>query len=293
MYFSEKKTIKTLKSKEYFKFKLQSLQDRYYLRFSESKEKHSQKVPNFLIIGAMKAGTTSLHHSLNYHPDIYMSSIKEPDFFLDHPLYLKRFPYIQNKESLLFLMLKRFQGESYFGESSTAYTNGPEIGLEAPKNIRNLNPQMKIIYILRNPFARIHSHYFHCLQRQIYSENLNSILERDPTFLNRSLYFYQISRYLPFFDKKQIHILLFEEWIKTPTTLLQNIFRFLEVDPFKEIKIKFPHENKGFHFKSFSPKISPLLYERYHLAIREDVQKMEEFLGRSLDLWDLSPKKWC
>ncbi|MGQ4646866.1 sulfotransferase domain-containing protein [Lyngbya aestuarii] len=109
-------------------------------------------MPNFFVIGAMKAGTTTIHNYLKQHPQIYMSSIKEPDFFCYDG---QRNCAITNLEDYRAL----FQGvsdEIAIGESSTTYLELPQITAE---RIKSDVPNAKLIAILRNPVDSVYSIY--------------------------------------------------------------------------------------------------------------------------------------
>lgn len=108
-------------------------------------------LPNLLIIGAMKCGTTSLHNYLAMHPNIFMSKNKEPNFFCaerdEHTInwYLNLF---RNKEN----------HHKYSGESSIGYSKSHEFS-SVPQRIKNYKPDVKLIYIVREPIKRMISEY--------------------------------------------------------------------------------------------------------------------------------------
>ena len=116
-------------------------------------------LPNLLIVGAAKSGTTSLHNYLIQHPDVFMSKHKEPHFLINNEIGLSRIPKGINKindYSNLFLNSENYQ---YRGESSAMYLQFPEIAI---KNIKKyLDKHVKIIIMLRNPVDRAFSGYQH------------------------------------------------------------------------------------------------------------------------------------
>ena len=103
---------------------------------------------NLFIIGAMKAGTTTLHYLLDRHPDIFMSLEKEPQVFSSKPL--------ASYDDIF----EGYDKQKYMGESSTAYTKLPDEPNIA-KQIYDYNPDAKLIYLIREPMARAVSHYRH------------------------------------------------------------------------------------------------------------------------------------
>lgn len=256
--------------------------------------KVDRMLPDFLLIGAMKAGTTSLHNYLDQHPGIFMTYIKEPGIFLDEPVHLNRYSHIGTKERLSKMMMRGYKGEKRVGESSTIYSEAPSYGLECPENIHKIVPNMKFIYLLRNPFARIRSHYSHCLQLNLYSESydLNSLIKEDKTFLERSLYYFQLSRYLELFPKGQFKIVFFEEFLRDHKAVLKEIAKFLEVDSDVDFNVKLKQKNKSITRTKVSKKFSKDGYNFLIDPIREDIEKLEKFLNKKLSLWDISEEKW-
>ena len=107
--------------------------------------------PNLVIIGAMKAGTTSLHYYLNLHPEISMSKVKEPAFFIEERNWRKGI----KRYSSLFT-----NQTSVVGEASTEYTKYPHFK-EVPAKMHSTIPEAKLIYLVRDPIVRILSEYMH------------------------------------------------------------------------------------------------------------------------------------
>ncbi|HEY1340868.1 MAG TPA: sulfotransferase, partial [Bryobacteraceae bacterium] len=227
-------------------------------------EMRPPRLPNFFLVGAGKAGTTSLHGYLQQHPEIYMSPVKEPCYFADEvrPANLDR-P-IQNHvrrqtrhlpgllddgepvKPLGWLAcdwddyLRLFRGVNHqkaIGEASAVYLWSPS----APGNIRTRIPHARIVMILRDPTERAFSQYLHQLsvgltqasfrehiQRCI--RNGNSSLGIYHPFLEVGLYYEQVKRYLAEFPRQNIRIYWYEEAWRQPAFLLVDIFDFLEVD---------------------------------------------------------------
>lgn len=251
--------------------------------------------PDFLIMGAMKAGTTSLHDCLAQHPEVFMTHIKEPSWYLDNPVPIKRGT-VKSREDLRKLMFRGFKGQSRVGESSTTYSEAPTIGLEAPANVHRVAPDMQFVYIIRNPFGRIVSHYLHCVELGIYSQPINEVLAKDTTFLERSLYAGQLERYLEFFKKEQFHVVIFEEFTREPARHLAGVCNFLGVSEAPVERINTRPRNKSVvsgTVRNQDSKLDGETYARLLEPIQADTARLEEFLGRKLDLWDFSPEKWC
>ncbi|MGB7519477.1 MAG: sulfotransferase domain-containing protein [Spirulinaceae cyanobacterium] len=187
-------------------------------------------LPNFLIIGAMKAGTTSLYNYLEQHPQIYMSSLKEPNFFSYKGN--KQQP-ITTKEEYCSLFTQ-VRDEIAIGEASTTYLSSRQ----APNKIYQMIPQVKLIAILRDPAERAYSQYLmHYRSKNLVLEEkeiLNgftqSIAEKRPGLVGGGRYYNCLKRYLNVFDPNQLKICFFEDLKTQPTSLLQELFAFLQVE---------------------------------------------------------------
>ncbi|PZD73251.1 hypothetical protein C1752_02324 [Acaryochloris thomasi RCC1774] len=201
-------------------------------------------LPNFIIIGPAKCGTTSLCHYLGQHPEIYISPAKEPRFFAPEfyatpPNSLVR-KGARRKQMGLQEYKSLFRGvttEKAIGEASTEYMFFPK----SPNRIKELIPQAKLITVLRNPCDRAFSAY--CYQRRDGAENLTfkEALEEEEKrskedwrpgwrYKEAGFYYEQISRYSELFSPQQLKIFLYEELNQNPLDTLKNIFKFLEVD---------------------------------------------------------------
>jgi len=197
-------------------------------------------LPNFFIVGANKAGTTSLYNYLQQHPEIFMSKNKEPMFFISEDLNLNanrpdkqyRRYLIDNIEDYSALF-DDVTSELAIGEASTAYLPNPL----APKNIRKLIPNAKFIAILRNPIERAYSAYTYNLQKGIdpVSDFKLAIKEEQSKgnwrhYVKLGFYSKQIKNYFETFEDNQIKVFLYEDLKYDTNTILKNIFQFLEVD---------------------------------------------------------------
>lgn len=200
-------------------------------------------LPNFLIVGAAKSGTTSLYKYLKQHPDIFMPERKEPCFFVGDPSGLT---YQIKKEKYYRKLFATVQNESAIGEASTAYLYDNE----APKRIIEYLGKIKIIILLRNPIEAVYSLYNHEVRRE--GETLRTFeeaLEAEETrrgnpefkkncygwhanyyYFDRGMYYRQVKRYIDMFGRHNMLIFIFEELTGNPVSLAKKAFRFLEVD---------------------------------------------------------------
>ena len=179
-------------------------------------------LPNFLIIGAMKAGTTSLYSYLRTHPDIFMPVNKEPAFFSNEPVWKKGGDWY---ESL-------FAGQECTkarGEASVNYTKYPHYQ-NVPRRIHSLVPNMKLIYVLRSPIDRIYSHYLHNVYAGIETDPIEKALSERPLYVQISRYYQQIDQYLQIFDRKQLMVIILDDMQHDPAAVVKRVFSFLDVD---------------------------------------------------------------
>ncbi len=191
-------------------------------------------LPTFLIVGAEKAGTTTLAALLAQHPNVFMSDPKEPRFFSDHNWWRGLAWY----ESL-------FSGAESckaVGEASPAYTGAPEQGA-VPERIAETLQDVQYIYIVRHPVKRLISHYRHAvLHGWIPGRySIQQAVDELPKLLHRSLYAYQVEQHLRVSELSQWHIVVFEEMIAMPDRIQQALFSFLGLD--ESVRVSLPREN--------------------------------------------------
>jgi hypothetical protein len=198
-------------------------------------------MPNFFIVGAQKAGTTSLYHYLNQHPEVYMSPRKEPHFFEGMHSEFRR----PGRRNAPVSDLAEYQalfegasGEKAIGEASASYLFSPK----APGLIKSSVPDARLIAILRNPADRAYSNYLHCVQ--VGREPLGSFAEalqaeqsrmRDRWgplwyYKHKGFYYAQVKRYFDTFGRDQVGVWLYEDLRNDAFGTLGEVFRFLDVD---------------------------------------------------------------
>lgn len=204
-------------------------------------------MPDFLIIGAQKAGTSSLYFYLKQHPQIYMSPIKEPHFFTyEGAKRNESFAVANQNESFAVInniedYQKLFQGapeSSLKGEASPSYIYAPK----AAERIKHYIPNTKLIAILRHPAERAYSNFLHAIRnnheplkdfRQALQEEETRIRDNS-VFLwhykSKGFYYKQLSRYFELFDRSQIKVCLYEDLNTNPAGVIKDLFEFLEVD---------------------------------------------------------------
>lgn len=187
------------------------------------------RLPDFLIIGAAKSGTTTLYRYLTLHPRIFMSTVKEPEYFARDHVFRNGLDWYQQ-------LFEESQPDQLVGEASTAYTRWPQFPHTASR-IRSAFEQVKFIYLMRHPIDRAYSHYLHRCSKELFRGqpfpySFEEHLRVDPMCLDGSMYFNQIEQYLEHFPLSDILFLFTEELDKDPPAILKKVTDFLGVEDF-------------------------------------------------------------
>ncbi len=291
-------------------------------------------MPNFLIIGAAKAGTTALHEYLQQHPQIYMTPTKETNFFAFEGKTLNfQGPGDEALQDFSITDLSTYQAEFQQvthelarGEACPSYLYLPQTASRIKKYI----PDTRLIAILRNPVERAYANFLHIVRddREPQS-NFALALKDEPTriannwewfwhYIQLGYYGVQLQRYYQIFSPGQIKVYLYEDLKEKPIALLQDIFRFLEVDdtfipdmairpnksgmpknkilhhfltkpnPLKtwlkpllpsKIRQKIQHQNL------ITPQISQEVRQQLINLYREDILQCQDLINRDLSAW--------
>jgi hypothetical protein len=180
-------------------------------------------LPNFVVIGAHKAGTTSLYAYMRKHPQIFMCTPKEPRYFSAEGNW--------NRGQEWYQSLFRDAGDAIaIGEASTDYTLYP-IHRGVPERMAELIPEARLIYLVRHPLERIRSQYEHMLRLGKENRPLTVAALDDPRYVSCSQYAFQIDQYLEWFQKEQVLVVKSEDIRTARGPTLSRIFEFLGVDP--------------------------------------------------------------
>ena len=190
--------------------------------------------PTFFVVGAPRCGTTSMYEYLKKTDGIYMSPVKEPNYFSriiipDDYIYAPI-----RDEKKYFALFSNIKNESIVGEASTTYLQDPA----APKLIHEKIPNAKIIMSLRDPVERAFSHYLHFQSTgfekrsfdQAIKENLSGTDNSSgKDYVGAGMYFEQVKRYISIFGEKNAKIILFEDFSKNTKKLVSEIYDFLHI----------------------------------------------------------------
>ena len=175
--------------------------------------------PDFLIIGAMKCATSTLHDRLAMQPGIFMTELKEPNFFSNDEQYSKGMEWY----------LSHFQAADKIdicGESSTHYTKLPTYP-HTVERIHKQFPTIKLIYVMRHPIDRLVSQYIHEWSQRTIAVNINQAIFQHPKLVEYSRYTMQLEPYLETFGREQILPVFFERLLNHKQEELERICRFI------------------------------------------------------------------
>jgi len=178
-------------------------------------------LPTFICIGAMKCGTTSLHKYLDVHPNVGMSSPKETGFFL------------RRTDQDLDWYQQCFSGAARaYGETCTNYAKHPDFD-GVPERMHSLLPDIKLLYLVRDPVERAVSHYVHnwVVKREHRSAEEVLCPPDESWYVNVGRYHYQLSQYLEYYSLENIRVIESERLRSARTEVLFEIFEFIGVEP--------------------------------------------------------------
>jgi hypothetical protein len=178
--------------------------------------------PNFIVIGAARSGTTSLFQYLDPHPEVFMSQVKELNFFSNEKYWNKGFKWYESQ------FAGANQGTRAIGEASTSYTKAP-FTKDVVKRIHDYNPDMKLIYVVRDPIDRYISHYMKRVQTGIETRNFSQTLENleSEACAWQGRYHYQIQKYLEWFPSNQLLVISMSSMKTTPEAVMEDVYNFL------------------------------------------------------------------
>lgn len=179
----------------------------------------SPRTSDFLIIGAMKCGTSTLHEQLAMRSGVFMSEPKEPKFFSDDAEFDRG---IEWYESLFAGATTR----QLCGESSTHYTKLPTYPLAATRMLEHL-PDVKLIYLMRDPIDRMVSQYVHEWTEREVTEPFTQAIQRHERFISYSCYAHQLRPYLECYGADRILPVAFERMLRCPDEEFERVCRFI------------------------------------------------------------------
>jgi hypothetical protein len=189
---------------------------------------------DFIVVGAAKSGTTTLHDLLSKHPKVCLPAVKETHFFDIDSNYDRGLDYYMS------FFKNRSGGESVIGEVTPSYMFVDGV---AKRIYEMMGSKVKLVFILRQPAERAFSHYSFNLARGIENLPFNKAIEleskriqvshketRRYSYISRGYYYRQISEYLKFFDISQMHFIIFEEFLNNKSESFEALLDFLNLE---------------------------------------------------------------
>ncbi|HKC04976.1 MAG TPA: sulfotransferase [Patescibacteria group bacterium] len=198
--------------------------------------------PDFFIVGAPKSGTTALYNYLKLHPDIFLSPLKEPNFFASDMPFKKL--WYNNKIENYLSWFSEAKNEKRIGEASVCYLQS----VKSAKEIKKFCPEASIIVMLRNPVDQMYSRYKDLVfwgseditdfEKALSAEKKRKTGKLSTRIINKKLLFYRdaanyykhVKRYIDLFGIDKTHIIIFDEFKDNPNKILSDVLKFLEVD---------------------------------------------------------------
>jgi len=251
-----------------------------------------RSLPDFIIIGAQKCGTSSLFSYLKQHPELHLSVIKEIHFFDNQ--YSKGINWYRSH-----FPLKRLVKKIKSGEASPYYLFHPLVA----KRVYYHCPLVKLIVMLRNPTDRAYSHYMMQNKRkvdpvptfeeaiEIENERLTNEIDKinnDPdyisfnhqkfSYLNRGMYYQQLSEWLKYFNLDQFLFIKSEEFFQNPSNELLKVYDFLGIR--KKLPVSFDPENINYY-----PPMNKKTRSFLNTYFAEENKKLSQILGDKF-LWE-------
>lgn len=272
-------------------------------------------LPTFLIVGAMRAGTTSLASMLRAHPDVYVPERKEIHFF--NREWAKGTEWYRRQ-------FAGARGESAIGEATPSYM----YVTEGPERMASVLPDARLVATLRDPVDRAWSHYWRGRAWGLERLDFRQALEAEPdrlrahdghhfAYIDRGRYLRQLQDLCRFYPRESLHVVLFEDLVSTPAQTFWEVCRFLGVDdtfepaklgdrtaPFVAARsarisriartirprwlrraIKLLNQRRGVSY----PKMTAELRAETAARFAEDNAALAAWLGRDLSRWSASP----
>jgi hypothetical protein len=225
------------------------------------------KLPDFVVVGATKAGTTALDQYLALHPEIHMASPKEPRFFVEGVVDSNSGRGLDWYRSLF------DSARPCCGETSPQYTHWPSRP-GVMERMQAVIPHCRLIYLVRDPWSRIKSHYYMNLSTGITNLDFTSYVRKTPHVINACCYGTQMRQMLKFYSREKILVIESADLNKQTRQVLQQIFHFLGVDP----TFDSPAFDRKFHVGKERSTLSPRGYRLMN-------SRGTKFLQQHLSQW--------
>lgn len=213
--------------------------------------------PDFIIIGAMKCATSTLHEQLARQPGFFMSTPKEPNYFSDDDVFAKGLQWYEG-------LFSGSEGAVLRGESSTHYTKLP-LYPRACKRMKEALPQVKLIYMMRHPMDRLVSHYMHEWTQRVITRPIDAAIDAHPELIAYGQYARQLAPYLEAYGKESILPVFFKHFRTHMPAELTRVCRFLGYGAEPQVVTDLPVQNVSSERLRLSP-LSRFVVEQPLLA---------------------------
>jgi len=185
----------------------------------------SVRLPTFIGIGAVKSGSTSIYHYLGEHPDVYVSPVKETNFFAFEGQKASR--YRVRTWAAYTAQFTPSDSQRAVGEFSPIYMERPC----AAHRIADALPDVKLIASLRSPVDRAYSDWINLVRHGTERESAEIAIRPGSRYFDRGCYSKLLQPYLELFARERIKILMFEALAADPARSMSELYKFLDVDP--------------------------------------------------------------
>jgi hypothetical protein len=182
------------------------------------------RLPQFLVIGAMRAGTTTLYRDLQLHPAIFLPEEKEPNVLIEAGTVAAR----RARYDRLFRLAADHQ---ICGDASTNYAKQPDISGIPERARETVGAAIKLIYLTRDPIRRIVSQHHYETGMRLVTEPIDQAIRNHPRYIDFSRYAMQIEPWLTMFGRSNVMVVPFEQYVLDRPTTVAEICRFLDIDP--------------------------------------------------------------
>jgi hypothetical protein len=184
----------------------------------------SGEKPDFLIVGAMKGGTTTLYYDLGAHPDLHLPELKEPEILVRHTD-------VGDIRKAYAAHFRNARPDQFCGEASTAYTKRPDYEGVAERALAAAGPDLRILYITRDPVARAVSHFKHDRQHGKVEGTFENAIHTHARFVGYGRYAWQIAPWKAAFGDDRVMVIDLADYAASRRETLEAILRFIGADP--------------------------------------------------------------
>jgi Sulfotransferase domain len=272
-------------------------------------------LPNVIVIGAQKCGTSGLHFYLGLHPEVSTSDPKELNFFIAERNWPRGLDWYRGQ----------FDAEAVVRvEASPNYTAYPQHE-GVPERMAEVVPEARLIYLIRDPIDRIAAHWVHNYSKGRHHGELDAITSPKTSYIDRSLYAMQLERFLAHYPRERVLLLEQEDLRLHRSETLREVFQFAGADPefrdrrFASVRHKTGRKTRltglgerieerrarnprsDFSTKAWAvargywpmgrrierPRIREAIPDEAIERLREDARRLEELTGRRFEHWSL------